>query len=60
MSDTLKAVTYHDPKPIPMREFDWEARLDNYEPGGPIGYGATEHEALVELAYLIEGDVTWH
>ena len=36
-------------KPIPPRQFDWEATRDNYEPGCPIGYGRTEQEAIADL-----------
>lgn len=35
--------------PIPARRFDWRATDDNYEPGMPIGYGATEQEAIEDL-----------
>jgi hypothetical protein len=38
--------TYYAPKPIPIRCFDWCAYDDAYEPGKPIGYGATENEAI--------------
>lgn len=36
-------------KPIPPRQFDWSAVTDNYEGGDPIGYGATEQEAIADL-----------
>ncbi len=35
--------------PIPIRDFDWQAITDNYEPGCPIGYGQTEDEAIADL-----------
>lgn len=35
--------------PIPIRAFDWCATFENYEPGCPIGYGATEQEAIDDL-----------
>ena len=35
--------------PIPIREFDWAAYEKDYEPGRPVGYGATEAEAIVDL-----------
>lgn len=41
-------VTY-DPKPIPERRFDYCATPDGYEPGDPVGYGATEAEAVRDL-----------
>ena len=36
--------------PIPSRAFDWQATHEGYEPGEPIGYGATEQEAIEDLA----------
>lgn len=36
------------------REFDWSARLDSYEGGDPIGYGATEKEAIADLLDQME------
>lgn len=35
--------------PIPIRTCDWEATFDDYEPGQPIGHGATELEAITDL-----------
>ena len=41
-------------KPIPPRNFDWSAVDDNYEPGCPIGFGATEQEAIDDLLAQLE------
>ena len=41
--------TYYDPKPIPVRHFDWCAMLDGYDKGDPIGHGLTEAEAVMDL-----------
>jgi hypothetical protein len=41
--------TYYDPKPIPIRQFDWIATCDDYDAGDPIGYGRTEREAKDDL-----------
>lgn len=41
-------TTYTHP-PIPVRSFDWTATQDGYEPGDPIGRGATEQEAIADL-----------
>lgn len=41
--------THYDPKPIPLRQFDWSAIRDSYEPAMPIGYGRTEAEAIADL-----------
>ena len=41
-------------KPIPRREFDWTATLDNYEPGDPVGCGASEAEAVADLTEKLE------
>jgi hypothetical protein len=46
-------ITRYWPKPIPLRQFDWSAVTDDYEPGDPIGYGRTEAEAINDLAMLI-------
>lgn len=27
--------------PIPVRDFDWQAHVDGYEPGDALGHGAT-------------------
>lgn len=43
--------TSYDPKPIPDRRFDWSAIGPNYDYDSPIGYGATEEDALLDLAY---------
>ncbi len=43
-------------KPIPLRQFDWEAIDDDtYDGEGcPIGYGRTEQEAIQDLRDQIE------
>ena len=40
--------------PIPVRSMDWNATLDDYEPGDAIGHGATEQEAIDDLNEQIE------
>jgi hypothetical protein len=35
--------------PIPMRNFDWQACVDSWEPGDPIGVGVTEEDAIADL-----------
>lgn len=51
----MKIITRYDPPPIPPREFDWTAVDDDtYEPGCPIGYGATEAEAIADLREQLE------
>lgn len=35
--------------PIPSRNFDYVATRDNYDEGDPVGYGATEQEAIDNL-----------
>jgi hypothetical protein len=47
-------ITRYWAKPIPLRQFDWSAVTDNYEPGSPIGYGRTEAEAINDLMMLLE------
>ncbi len=36
-------------KPIPFRHYDFEATLENYEAGDPIGFGATMDDAIADL-----------
>jgi len=45
--DTIR--TEHVYPPIPSRLFDWCATYDNYEPGAPIGWGATKESAIRDL-----------
>lgn len=47
-----KIVTSFVYPPIPIRCFDWCACRDGYEPGEPLGYGATEAEAIEELLQI--------
>jgi hypothetical protein len=41
--------TYYDPKPVPDPSHDWVAYFDGFEPGEPIGYGATRDAAIAAL-----------
>jgi hypothetical protein len=49
----IKIITNFWMKPIPLRQFDWSAVTDNYDgaedSNDPIGYGATEQEAMQDL-----------
>jgi hypothetical protein len=47
----MKITTKYVYPPIPIRSFDWSAVDDDtYDgPGSPIGTGATEAEAIVDL-----------
>jgi hypothetical protein len=48
-----------------MRCFDWSAASPNYEPGDPIGHGATQQDAVedylaaidapLDAEYVVEG-----
>lgn len=55
-----KIVTNFWMKPIPLRQFDWEAWRDGDEPndagGMMVGHGATEAEAIADLEMQLEGD----
>lgn len=51
-----KIITDYWPKPIPPRQFDWSATFDGYEPGGPIGYGRSEQEAIDDLLATDDAD----
>lgn len=41
--------TDHIRPPIPSRNFDWTAWYDGDDEHGPIGFGATEAEAIADL-----------
>ena len=45
----MKIITSFVCPPIPMRDFDWQAVVEGYEPGDAIGHGATEDEAIIAL-----------
>jgi hypothetical protein len=44
-----KIETEYAPKPMPNRDFDWLASHEGWGLGEPIGYGATEAEAIEDL-----------
>jgi hypothetical protein len=52
----MKIRTSFEHPPIPIRDFDWSAVTDDYEPGHPIGRGATEAEAIADLKEQLEAD----
>jgi hypothetical protein len=61
----MKIVTHYDPKPVPSDKFDWSAVTDNYDVDcvdgewhstHPVGYGATEEEAIADLKAQLEDD----
>lgn len=46
----MQIKTKYDPPPIPLRDHDWSAYdYDTYDEGMPVGYGATEQEAIDDL-----------
>jgi hypothetical protein len=46
----MRISTHFTDAPIGMRDYDWLAiDDDSYEPGCPIGYGATRGEAIANL-----------
>jgi len=52
----MKIMTSYWKKPIPDRQFDWQAIDDEtYDGlGSPIGHGATEREAISDLMDQME------
>lgn len=59
----MKILTDFWMKPIPLRCYDWSASTDNYDADAdqdgffstdPVGYGATEQEAIADLLEQIE------
>ncbi len=53
--------TSYDYPPIPVRDMDWSAVLDNYDGAEgsccPIGHGATKEAAIADLLMQIESDL---
>jgi len=49
-------TTFVNP-PIGDRSCDWEAVMDDYEPGCPIGRGATEQKAIDDLMWQLKDDL---
>lgn len=45
----MKIITNHLFPPIPIRQYDWSACREGYEPGDIIGYGETERDAINDL-----------
>lgn len=46
--------TEYSPKPIPNRDFDWEAWDDSRGAEAATGYGPTEADAIARLKELLE------
>jgi hypothetical protein len=44
-----KIITSYDYPPIPIRDYDWSAIREEYEPGDLIGTGRTEQDAINDL-----------
>ena len=44
-----RIITVHYAVPVGERSHDWTAVRDSYEPDDPIGYGASEAEAVEDL-----------
>lgn len=52
----IKIITDHRTyRNILDHSIDWCAVSENYEPGDPIGFGATEAEAIASLTEEMEG-----
>jgi len=47
--NSREIVTQRLTPPIPVRCCDWTATYADYDLGDPIGYGATEEEAINDL-----------
>lgn len=44
-----KIIIHFENPPIPVRNFDWCATRDGWEPGQPIGWGKIPQDALQNL-----------
>ena len=49
LSKEREIETNFDPKPIPNRNYDWEAYRKDWDLDEPIGYGSTKEEAIQSL-----------
>ena len=45
----MKIITEFWRKPIPVRDYDWEATREGYDEGDLVGHGSTELEAITDL-----------
>jgi hypothetical protein len=52
--NTQQISTAYWAKPIPTRSHDWQATFGDYDAGDPMGFGATEMEAIDDLNAQIE------
>lgn len=54
--ERAKIVTVYDPPPIPLRDYDWHATFEDFDPerGWPIGRGATEFQAVLDLVHNMD------
>jgi hypothetical protein len=48
-STNADIITHFEYTPLPIRDFDWSATFDNYEPDGLVGWGATAKDAIDHL-----------
>lgn len=60
----MKIVATYDPKPVPLRHWDWTAIDADTCDGAPdspnhyqVGYGATRLEAINDLAEMLKEDL---
>ncbi len=45
----MKIITEYCPKPIPNRNYDWDAWDSDLDENSPIGHGITEDESIINL-----------
>jgi hypothetical protein len=58
LMDAPRIITRYWAKPIPLRQFEWEASVD----GGDermVGCGRTEADAIEDLRRLLEEQADW-
>ena len=47
--------TYYDPKPVPSRNFDWEAiDYSTHDYDSHVGHCANKEEAIADLMWQLE------
>jgi hypothetical protein len=50
----VKIETRNNQPPVTERRWDWSATTSDYEPGHPVGHGATEREAVNDLVLQLQ------
>jgi hypothetical protein len=50
----VKIITKYNPPPFTDRNYDWSATVEGSGEKDPVGFGATEQEAIEDLKTALE------